>query len=313
LTLILRHGSLKNNDIKPLHQDSVMTRFKSELLCVFIALFIVFSLTGCGEKEKTKRELVVGNWSQERSRAFILLVLAQNGNWFSSVRIADVTSKIVKSKGHAKGTWHVEEEQLIFTVIESDIEEVWEQNDTSFFEIVEVGKRFMMLKDENDRVGEWKKNNSAEPGVQEENETIFIPMEPIAVNLNKNRSSTQDRYLCLNMNLVLKELMPGQAIPAIHPETREALILFLSSLVYEEVKDFDHMKIQRAKMIDVVNPYMEGAIEDIEIDHVIVSTTIETVEEFIIEHTIGLSEETEEGNGEKKAGDRSQAGKEEKN
>ena len=130
-------------------------------------------------------------------------------------------------------------------------------------------------------------------------------MEPIAVNLNKNRSNTQDRYLCLKMNMVLKELMPDQKIPAMHPKAREAAIIFLSSLVYGDVKDFDQVKIQRTKLVDVLNPYMEGFIKDIEIEHVIISTTIEKVEEFIIEHTMGLASEAEGENGEKKNGEES--------
>ena len=116
------------------------------------------------------------------------------------------------------------------------------------------------------------------------------------INLNKNRSNTQDRYLCLNMNLVLKELMPDQQIPVMHPKAREAAILFLSSLVYEDVKDFDQVKRQKSKLVDVLNPYMQDFIKDIEIEHVIISTTIEKVEEFIIEHTMDLKKEGEEGN-----------------
>jgi hypothetical protein len=88
--------------------------------------------------------------------------------------------------------------------------------------------------------------------------------------------------------------MPDQQVPAIHPKAREAAILFLSSLVYEDVKDFDRVKRQREKLVDVLNPYMEGVIKDIEIEHVIISTTIEKVEEFMIEHTMGLKKEGEE-------------------
>jgi flagellar basal body-associated protein FliL len=229
------------------------------------------------------------------------LVLTQKGAWYSAVRIADATSKIVESKGDAKGSWHMEEGQLIFTVVESNIEEIWEKNDTSFFEIVELGERTMLLKEENGRVGEWNKTTTQKPGEVEAVKEVLISMEPIAVNLNKNSSNAQDRYLCLNMNMVLKELMPDQEIPAIHPKAREAAILFLSSLVYEDVKDFEQVKLQRLKLLDVLNPYMEGFIKDIVIEHVIISTTIEKVEEFIIEHTMSLEKEAEEENGEEKS------------
>ncbi|MCP4719492.1 MAG: flagellar basal body-associated FliL family protein [Desulfobacteraceae bacterium] len=280
-----------------------MTRFQYAISSVFLVLFMAFSLTGCGEKEKGDEDLVVGNWTQYRNRAYILLIISPKGNWHSSVRIADVTSKIVKSKGDAKGSWHLEEGQLIFTVIESNIEEIWEKNDTSFLEIVELGERIMLLKEESGRIAEWKKTSAQKSGDTESEKAVVIPMKPIAVNLNKNRSNTQDRYLCLNMNMVLKELMPDQKIPAMHPKAREAAIIFLSSLVYDDVKDFDQVKIQRSKLVDVLNPYMEGFIKDIEIEHVIISTTMEKVEEFLIEHTMGPKEGAEEENGEKEDGE----------
>lgn len=282
-----------------------MTRFQYVSAGVFLVLFMVFSSIGCGEREKGDEDLVVGNWTQYRNRAYILLVISPKGTWDSSVRIADATSKIVKSKGAAKGTWHMEEGQLLFTVMTSDIQEIWEQNDTSFFEIVELGEQIMLLKEENGRVSEWKKRRSQKSGDAVTEAAVVISMKPLAVNLNKNRSNTQDRYLCLNMNLVLKELMPDQQIPALHPKAREAAVLFLSSLVYEDVKDFDQVKFQKSKLVDVLNPYMEGFIKDIEIEHVIISTTMEKVEEFIIEHTMSPKKEGEEEGGEKKAEEKS--------
>jgi hypothetical protein len=160
----------------------------------------------------------------------------------------------------------------------------------------------MLLKEENGRVSEWKKSRNPKAGDAGTETPIVIPMKPLAVNLNKNRSSTQDRYLCLNMHLVLKELMPDQQIPALHPKAREAAVLFLSSLVYEDVKDFDQVKIQKSKLVDVLNPYMEGFIKDIKIEHVIISTTMEKVEEFIIEHTMGPKKEGENPGEEPKDG-----------
>jgi hypothetical protein len=276
-----------------------MTRFQYLISCVIFVLCMVFSLAGCGEKEKGDEDLVVGNWTQYRNRAYILLVISPTGSWNSSVRIADATSKIVKSKGAAQGAWHIEGGQLIFTVMDSTIEEIWEKNATSFFEIVELGERIMLLKEESGRIAEWKKNQPQKSGKDEAEPSVTISMKPIAVNLNKDRSNDPNRYLCLKMKMVLKELMPDQTIPAMHPKARESAILFLSSLVYEDVKDFDQVKIQRLKLVDVLNPYMEGFIKDIEIEHVIIATTIEKVEEFIIEHTIVPKKEDEAETGEK--------------
>ena len=260
------------------------------ILCMCLALIPM----GCGEKTKSKDELVLGNWILHQNRAYILLVVNSKGEWRSSVKIADATSKIVKSKGDANGTWHLEEGQLIFTVMESSIEEIWEKNTTSFFEIVGLEAGAMTLKAESGRVAEWKRTTGGGSKKNQENPSLTIPMEPIAVNLNKISSNDEDRYLCLKMRMVLQELMPDQQAPLFHPRAREAVMIFLSSLIYNDVKDFDRVRAQKAKLLRVLNPYMEGVVKDIEIEHVIVTETHEKVEEFLIEHTVS-SQDSQEG------------------
>jgi len=56
--------------------------------------------------------------------------------------------------------------------------------------------------------------------------------------------------------------------------------------VFKDVKDFNGIKEQNKKLVEIINPYMEGFIKEIDIKHVIVATEIERVEEFIIEHTL---------------------------
>lgn len=264
-----------------------MNRFliKSVSLALVAAGLLLFS--GCGEKEPSLEEKVLGNWTQYINRAYILLIINPKGVWNSSVRIADATSKIVSKKGDANGTWHMEDGQMIFTVMASNIEKVWEKNDTYFFEIVELGERTMLLKEESGRVAEWNKTGGQQAGETQASQAVVIQMDPVAVNLNKISSGSPDRYLCMSMKMVLKELMPGQEIPALHPKAKEAVILFLSSLIYSDVENFDKVKIQLAKLVNLLNPYMEGFVKDIEVDRVILSSSMDKVEEFIIEHTIG--------------------------
>lgn len=281
-----------------------MTRFQCFIFSVFLGFCMVFFLTACGEREKKPEELVVGNWTLHQKRAYILLIMNTKGDWNSSVRIADATSKIVKSKGDAKGTWFVEDGKLIFSVTDSSLEEVWEKNSTRIFEILELDKLVMRLKEENGRIGEWKKTIPKKSQAGEAGMTQVLPMKPLVVNLNKISSNAPDHYLCLNMKLVLKELMPDQKIPVIHPQIQEAAIVFLSSLIHSDVRDFDQVKVQQEKLADVLNPYMDGLIKEVEIDEVILATTIEKVEEFIIEHTLGKEKKPEQGNGENKGNEK---------
>ena len=274
---------------------------KRVAVCLILLLAGLFFSIGCGSKEKDQKELAVGNWTQFRNRAYILLITSPKGEWSSSVRIADATSKIVKSKGDAKGTWDLENGQIIFTVIESGIEKIWKKNDSAFFDIVELTESRMQLKDGAGRTIVWKKTNPKTAAGSVQKLEQRIPMGPVVVNLNKNRSNDKDRYLCLNLSLGLKELMPDQKIPSIHPKAREAVLIFLSSLDFNDVKDFDRIKQQGRKLVDVLNPYMEGFIQEVIIEHVIVATDADKVDEFIIEHTrIEDPDEEAAGQGEEK-------------
>jgi hypothetical protein len=75
--------------------------------------------------------------------------------------------------------------------------------------------------------------------------------------------------------------------------------MYLSSLTYDDVSDFDRIKAQKKKLKDALNPYMEGLIKDVVIDHVIVAVSTAKVEQFIIEHTAASTQE-EPAEGEKK-------------
>ncbi|OGR24339.1 MAG: hypothetical protein A2277_02020 [Desulfobacterales bacterium RIFOXYA12_FULL_46_15] len=252
-------------------------------------------ITSCGEKKKSQAELTVGNWSQEKNRAYVLLYANSKGEWNSSVKVSEATSKVVKTKGKAKGLWRIEKNQMIFTVMESDIEDVWEKNSTVFYDILDLTENKMQLKDEQGDVTAWSRTKIGKSTESEADLALVIPMAPVVVNLNKDRSNDKDRYLCLKMNFILKELMPGQQVPPVHPKVEDAIVIFFSSLVFEDVKDFDGIRSQGQKLVNILNPYMEGMIKEVAIENVIVATEIEKVEEFLIEHTPPADSAPEEG------------------
>lgn len=258
-------------------------------------VFCALLFSSCKEKEASRAELVLGNWTQIKNKAYLLLVMDQKGEWTCSVKISEGTSKIVKAKGNAKGKWHIEKEQMIFTVMESDIEEVWEKNRTLIYDIVDITANLIQLKDENGAMTVWTRTRTEKSVGSEPVLSFKMPMEPVIVNLNKNRSNDKDRYLCLKMNMIFKELMPGQRIPPFHPKVHESVILFFSSLVYEDVKSFDDITLRCRTLVQLLNPYMEGMIQEIAVENVILATDIERAEEFIIEHTPSAVSVPEEG------------------
>jgi len=257
-----------------------------------VMLMVLVGIAGCGgEREKKDTDLILGNWIHYKNRTYILIAIDMKGTWTSSVRIADVTSKLVASKGTARGTWHLDEKQLIFTVEESDIENVWEKNDTRFYTVHELSDHLMVLEGETGRKEEWKKTVRRKGKDDSNALNSIVTMAPYAVNLDRHSSNAQDRYLCLSIHLKLMELMPEQTVPQFHPRARDAAIMYLSSLTYDDVSDFDRIKAQKEKLKDALNPYMEGLIKDVVIDHVIVAVSTAKVEEFIIEHKAASTQE----------------------
>ena len=283
------------------------------VVCVILLVALAGGV-GCGggEKKVSDQDIIPGNWVNYRNRAYILLAMDIKGTWTSSVRVADVTSKIVQSRGTASGTWHLEEGQLILTVMDSDIEDIWAKNDTCFYTVLEIEPHRLLLEDEKGFQGEWKKSTQSKGkgGATEINPVIS--MDPYAVNLNRLSSNTEDRYLCMNMHLELMELMPDQSVPKFHPRARDAVITYLSSLTYDDVSDYERIKVQKEKLTQLVNPYMEGLVKELVIDHVVIVSTPAQVEAFIIEHTGVTDEAAGEGEeGDQEDGDEQKDAKEE--
>ncbi len=269
------------------------------LVCFSLTLHFLF--IGCSSEPEVS-ETVIGGWSRQSGDSYTYLRIITEGKWVATINIADYTSKIIQVRGKASGSWHIEENNLVLTVLESNISKLFKQNETSFFEIKTLDEDVMELVDTNGQVIIWKsvkqkKNQAAGNSVNS------IRMAPFTVNLNKVRSRDKDRYLCLNLKIVLKEFMPGTELPKIHPKAREAALIYLSSLVYKDIKDLEKVEGLQGNLKTILNPYVGDMIKQVEIDHVIVSSTIDRVQEFLIEHSLKArisKKKDEQGNEEKK-------------
>ncbi|GEM_PF-4769958 len=247
-------------------------------------LVLLLFLTGCA-REPALSEKILGGWSNKSAETYIYLTIKMENKWEASVKIADFTSNIIQARGKASGQWHIEDNTFVLTVFETDIEKIFKKNSTGFFEIIKLDDKVLELMDTNGQIIVWKtvqipKNQAGGNSVNS------IRMAPFTVNLNKVRSRDKDRYLCLNLKIILKEFMPGAQLPKVHPKAREAVLIYLSSLVYKDIKDLSKVKELQNNLRIVLNPYMGDMVEKVEIDHVIVSSTIDRVEEFLIEHSL---------------------------
>jgi len=263
---------------------------KTLMLMGFALIFsLLVMVQGCGkDKGASFKELILGTWSFNQSKVYTGMIIKAEGIWSSDIKMEGLTSKIIEKKGAASGTWQVEGKQLVLTVVESDMEDVWEKNKTLFCEIVELNNNLMNLKYPDGKVQSWTRVKVPVKGAGKDQELVELPrvikMEPLVVNLNKIRSHDKDRYLCLDLTLNLKDSPSGKAIPLLHPRARDAMVLFLSSLLYEDVKTLDGVKQVTKNMEVMLDPYLDHMLDNIEINHVIISSTMDKVDEFLIEH-----------------------------
>ena len=267
------------------------------VLVVILLLFLLINISGYGDAEAKEaatpktpsvEQLLLGSWTRYNNKIYTLLIIRANGNWTSDLRIEGASSKIVERKGACSGTWHLEEKNITMTVLTSEIEDVWPKG-TFTLEIVEINDKSITLKYPNSRVITWKKAR-IEKATKEEGAAVstinpVIAMKPIVVNLNKISSNEKDRYLCLALELHLEEMDSTAIVPKLHPRAWDSTILFLSSLLYNDVKTFDEMKVVTDKLTKILNPYFYGLITEVSSTHVMVSSSMEKVDEFIIEHS----------------------------
>ncbi len=279
---------------------------KKILLLMMGTVLVLSSLLmvgGCGkDKDPSVDELLLGSWNRYHKNAYTVLVIKAQGGWASDIRVEGAHSKIIEKRGHASGTWQVEGAQLVMTVLESDADDMWEKNKTLFCEIVELNEDLLSLKYPGGNVLDWKRFKTKPKPGEVPNLSRVIRMVPLVVNLNKNRSHDKDRYLCLDLEVSLKKLKPGQNPPVIHPRARDAMNLFLSSLIYKDVKTLDSVKLVTKDLEVLLNPYLDNMLEEITVNHVVISSTMDKVEEFLIEHTPELSAEIPEGQENEKGG-----------
>ena len=278
--------------------------FRALVPRILVLVSFVFLIFGCGEKEPSLEDLIIGSWSRYQSRTHVVFSVRANGSWASNVRIEGHSSQIIEKKGDASGTWLIEDKNLVITIAESDLEDIWEQYKTLFYEVFEIDSNHMVLMHPEGRKISWKRLKIKKKGPDVQLPPV-IHMEPIVVNLNKIRAHDKDRYFCLSLDLMLTESLTDieQPVPTLHPRARDSAIIYLSSLIYRDVKTFDKVKVIRKQLEAIMAPYLDGRLKEIKLKQVVISSSLDKVDEFLIEHTPVPEAEPvpeEEGEDEKK-------------
>lgn len=246
----------------------------------FLLMISCILFTGCGSTEQLGDERFLGSWRFKHGRVHTIITFRANSTWISDIRIADRFEKIVDKKGNIEGKWAVEAGSLKMTPLKSGFESEWKVGKTYNYEIVEVNKDFLRLKDTLGRVRNWirvrgQKKEGKDASVSKVN------VGPIVVNVKKSKKYIKDRYLCIDLQLVLSIDGAEQPIPKIHPRVREAAILNMSYLTYDELNTNKKIGDLKTKIKRILNPYMQGAIDEVIINDIAVTRKWDIVEEFL--------------------------------
>ena len=268
---------------------SVMIKARTLLPCLLIACCLLFD--GCGATEQLGDERFFGSWRFKQGRVHTIITFRATGTWASDVRISDRFEKIVDKRGKVQGKWVVEEGSLKI-IPESGFESDWKVGRIYDYEIVEINKDYLRLKDHLGRVKKWIRVRGQQQG-QKGISVSNVSLGPIVVNVKKSEKYIKERYLCIDLQLVISTEGEGQATPAVHPKVREAAILNLSSLTFDELNTNKKIGRLKTKIRSILNPYMQGKIDDVIVNEVIVTRKWDVVEEFL-----GISQAERPGDGE---------------
>jgi hypothetical protein len=268
-------------------------------ICIFLCLFSLYS---CGGKQKDEsRLLLLGSWRFSQMNMHTILTLRNNGTWQSDDRVEGRHTRIVEKRGKSTGRWQMESgNRLIFSVETADEAGMWPAGSMQSFDIVSLDARTLVLQQESGRTWEWSKIRAQRPTEGEVVAHQAVRMPPLIVNVARSRILERQRFLCLDLEfiLTLDEFIPNPEMipppPPLHPEVRETILFYLSSLEYREINSFDRVKALRLHLRQMLNPYFDNRLHEIEVRNIIVASSKDSLEEFILQypelrHEFGLT------------------------
>ena len=246
-----------------------------------------------------------GSWSLEnRVEGKLSKIVAKRGRitgeWFYTdeldkqfVSETAEKEKTSDAKGGDAGTQDSQAQEdppptiyLIMHVSESDGDEYWQPGITIPFEILTLDKEMLVMRNFTGDTMEWLKVRAGKNEEMDTEGTVKMNIGPMVINLSRTRIRQRRRYLCLDVDLVLEvpyhdtEAVPPEP-PAIHPRIKEAAIFYLSAKTYKDIKTVDDAQNVISGLKNVLNPYLEGKIQELVINNIVVSTERKNVEDFL--------------------------------
>jgi hypothetical protein len=260
-------------ELKP----SVMQTARKWIVAAGVFLLLLSGLfCACSRPEPTAGERLLGSWRSQKRKIHTILTFRANGTWTSQVRIEGGLSKIIEKKGTVTGTWALTPEgRLAMTATETPVAIGWEKDQPLSFEIVALTDSVLQLDNHAGRKLALARVKIKSQGADRRYATVDL--EPIVVSLRTGVYREPHRFLCAFIGLVLK----AERGATVHPKVREAILFHLSSLTYVEVNTNEELKTLQDDLYRLVNPYLKGAVSELKIKSIVITTQQRVVDEFL--------------------------------
>jgi flagellar basal body-associated protein FliL len=243
---------------------------------VAVAVVAGLLLCACGRSHPTAGELLLGSWRAQTRNIHTILNFRANGTWTSQVRIEGSLFRIVHKKGTVAGTWAISPEgRLQMTATETPIDIGWQQGRPESFEIVALTDVSLQLDNHAGRKLALERVKIQNPAAG--SRYVTADLDPIVVNLRTSSSAEPPRFVCIAIGL---ELAADRGA-AVTPKAREALIFHLGALTYAEVSTREALDTLKDDLHRLVNAYLGGAVSELHIKRMVVTTQQQVVDEFL--------------------------------
>jgi flagellar basal body-associated protein FliL len=240
------------------------------------AVVATLLLCACGRTEPTAGELLVGSWRAQARKIHTILNFRANGTWASQVRIEGSLSRIIQKKGTVSGTWAISPEgRLLMTATETPIAIGWERDQPVSFEIVALTDALLQLDNHAGRKLALERVKIQNPAAG--SQFVTVDLDPIVVNLRTGSPNEPPRFVCVAIGLVLA----SDRKAAVTPKAREAVIFHLGALTYAEFSTPEALEALKIDLHRLVNPYLGGAVSELHIKRIVVTTQQRVVDEFL--------------------------------
>lgn len=252
-------------------------RMKKKILSLF---FLPLLFWGCNEPPAA-RSLLLGQWRFQDHNIHTILHIKSSRKWHVDIRMEGVTTRLIERKGNASGEWETNEDETTLTMrtTEGLVEIGWEEG-TIVYEITKLDPLTLHLTNPEGKTIKWKKVRNRAVGATTKDVTS-IRIAPVLVNLAKDKYWRRYKWICADVALIMAQRDLPQNI---HPRISERIMFFLSSKTYLDVNSQEKLRAMRKELRDVLNPYLNGELLEVDFNKFTLTGRKEAVENFLAEY-----------------------------